>query len=396
MGLGRWSEAVRERAKAALHRPSPYGPDLDVTSFEPGLSAGEPEPELVSQTGLDLERAKREAMYVQVDQALVKYFSKVPGVEVKCLERLLEEEPDVAKEYLWRLLDPATDKYTAIAALKGAGGYFVRVKRGAKVEVPVQACMFIRSSSLQAPHNLVIVEEGAEATIHIGCLTMPEAAALHAAMSEIYVERGARLKMIMVHAWNAVTHVRPRTVIKVEEGGELLSYYMNLSKVKSLQTYPLVKLAPGARAYIASIILGRGGAEIDVGTKVELEDASAEIVSRVLARDSSRVYARALLSGPSGQGHIECSGLMLSDEARIVMYPELDAKGPRARLTHEASIGKLSEEEINYLISKGFSREEAEGILVRGFMNVELSFLPERLQKYVSSVLDVMKKMATM
>ena len=61
MGLGRWSEAVRERARAALRRPSPYGPDLDVTSFEPGLSAGEPEPELVSQTGLDLERAKREA-----------------------------------------------------------------------------------------------------------------------------------------------------------------------------------------------------------------------------------------------------------------------------------------------------------------------------------------------
>ncbi|MEM4672553.1 MAG: SufD family Fe-S cluster assembly protein [Sulfolobales archaeon] len=396
MALKSWIELVRERAKQALDKPSPYGVDINIRDYPIGLeSIEELDLERSSIVGIDIEKASREALYLQVDQAVIRYLSRVPGLEISRIEEFIDSNPDIARDYVWRLIDPGTDKYTAVAALRGSGGYFIRVKRRSKIDVPVQACLLLRSSSLQAPHNIVIVEEGAEATVYTGCLVMPERAGLHIGISEFYVERGGKLRFIMVHAWNNITHVRPRTAVLVDEGGEYVSYYMNLSYVKTLQTYPRVKLMDSARAYTASIILGLGEANIDIGSLIELNGySSGEIVSRVLARDTSTIYSRALIKGSKGKGYIECSGLMLDERSKIVMLPQLEAEGVNAQLTHEASIGKLSEDEINYLISKGFSREEAEGILIRGFMNVDLTTLPERVRKYVAQILDLMSRKA--
>ncbi|MEM1894929.1 MAG: SufD family Fe-S cluster assembly protein [Acidilobaceae archaeon] len=396
MALKSWIEWVRERAKQALDKPSPYGVDVNIRDYPIGLeSIEELDLSRTSIVGIDIEKASREALYLQVDHAIFKYLSRIPGLEISRIEEFIDSNPDIARDYVWRLIDPGTDKYTAVAALRGSGGYFIRVKRKSKIDIPVQACLLLRSSSLQAPHNIVIVEEGAEVTVYTGCLIMPESAGLHIGITEFYVERGGKLRFIMVHAWNNVTHIRPRTAALIDEGGEYVSYYMNLSHVKTLQTYPRVKLMDNARAYMASIILGLGEANIDIGSLIELNGySSGEIVSRVLARDTSTIYTRALIRGSTGKGHIECSGLMLDERSKIVMLPQLEAKGINAQLTHEASIGKLSEDEINYLVSKGFTREEAEGILIRGFMNVDLTILPEKVRKYVAQILDLMSKKA--
>jgi Fe-S cluster assembly scaffold protein SufB len=313
------------------------------------------------------------------------------------IEDLIDQKPDEAYEYLWRLVDPAADKYTALAALRGRGGYFIKVKRGVKVEEPIMACLYMSYGGLQAPHNIVVIEEGAEATVYTGCTIAPEVLGLHVGISEFYVGKSAKLRFIMVHSWNRVSHVRPRTIVSVDHGGEYISYYVNMARVKTLQTYPKVHLADDAKAFLASILLGLGKADIDVGSSVYIHgnNSGAELVSRALARDEAKIFMRALILGEGvSRGHIDCRGLMLSDKASIQTVPELIAKNPNVMLTHEASIGRLAEDEINYLVSKGFSKEDAVSALIRGFASIDIKGLPDRVRSYIESIEKVISEKA--
>ncbi len=386
MGLESWLEKIRERAKSALNKPALYGVDIDISEYLKPLS-GEPrlDTKKASEVGVDFSAR---AHYTQVDQAYFSYLSKIPGIEVKRIEDFIEENPDEAKEYVWRLIDPATDKYTAIAALRGLGGYFVRVKENTRVEDPVMTCLFMSIGGLQAPHNIAVVEKGAEVTIYTGCTIAPESLGLHVGITEYYIEEGAVLRYVMVHSWNNVSHVRPRTAVWVKPGGKYISYYVNIGRVKTLQTYPVVRLERDSQAYMASILLGLENSILDVGGVAYLlgENATAELVSRVLGRDSSRITARARIIGRSGRGHIDCRGLLLSDKSIIETIPELLAESPNTILTHEASIGRIAEDEINYLVSRGFTREEAVGIIIRGFISLDIKGLPERVKKHIETI----------
>lgn len=144
----------------------------------------------------------------------------------------------------------------------------VRVKGGAKVKEPNLACLSIVKGGLQAPHNVAIVEEGAEAVVYTGCVIAPEVVGLHVGISEFYVLPRTKLRFIMVHSWNRAAYIRPRTGVLVEEGGEYVEYYANLAHVKSLQKSPQNWLREDAKAYLASVLLGLGEAEIDVSTSV--------------------------------------------------------------------------------------------------------------------------------
>jgi len=386
MGLESWLDKIRERAKSALNKPAIYGVDIDVSEYLKPL-AGEPrlDRERASEVGVDFSA---KAYYTQIDQLYFTYLSKIPGIEVKRIEDFIEENPDEAREYVWRLIDPATDKYTAIAALRGLGGYFIRVKENTRVEDPVMTCLFMSIGGLQAPHNIAVVEKGAEVTIYTGCTIAPESLGLHIGITEYYVEEEATLRYVMVHSWNRVSHVRPRTAVLVKPGGKYVSYYVNIGRVKTLQTYPVVYLERETHAYTASILLGFENSILDVGGAVHLlgEDSSAEVVSRSLSKDYSKITARAKIIGKHGKGHIDCRGLLLSETSTIETIPELLAESPNTVLTHEASIGRIAEDEINYLVSRGFTREEAVGIIIRGFISLDIKGLPERVRKHIETI----------
>jgi Fe-S cluster assembly scaffold protein SufB len=383
-----WLEKVRERAKAALAKPAEHGPDIDVTQFDITTHVDESAAiKAAERAGVSV---RVPAFYIQADSAYFNYLSKIPGIEVYRLEEFIEANRDLAKDYVWRLVPPDMDKYTAVAALRGVGGYVIRVKSGVKVEQPVLACLSIVRGGLQAPHNVVIAEEGADVVVYTGCTIAPEAVGLHAAISEFYVMRKAKLKFVMVHGWNAATHVRPRAAALVGEEAEYAYYYANLAAVKTLQASPRTLLKDGARAYSVSVLLGPESAQIDVGSVAVLDgaDSAAEIVSRALATARSSITMRALVEARKpARGHIECSGLLMSESANITTVPLLAARHKDASLTHEASIGKLAEEEINYLMAKGLSYEEAVSMLVRGFVTTDIhKYLPEWARQYVESV----------
>ncbi len=403
---------LRERALKALNKPSPYGPDIDLNEFDleglssKGLSSGDilklaQEP--ASRLGLSTLSLSR-ASYVQVNESFI-YRTMIGrlkdlGVIVMSTGEALKKLPWV-RRYYWGLVNVDADKYTASVELYGGGrGYFIYVPPGVKITYPIYTCLLITYTGMaQLVHNIVIVDDGAELNLVTGCASAHRVGgALHVGVSEFYVGRNAKLTFAMIHAWGRGIHVRPRTVVRVKEGGTYVSYYVIYSDVKSIQQYPKVVLDRNSKYYTASIIVGVGNSIYDNGAEAVLEGegSSAEIVSRAIANDNSVINARARIRGlaPNTKGHIECLGLLLSPKAKILAVPELESLNEESILTHEAAIGRIAEDEIEYLMSKGFSEEEAKSLILRGFMRVDIPGLPKATQVMIDNVIKTLSKKA--
>ena len=152
-----------------------------------------------------------------------------------------------------------------------------------------------------------------------------------------------------------------------------------------------------AKAYLASIIASSKTGVYDIGASSILEEpgASAENISRVVARDESSVYARAEIEAleSNTKGHIECLGLLLSPRAFISSIPIITSRKQGAVLSHEAAIGLIAQREIDYLMSRGFTEDEAKAVLVRGFMNIDAP-IPPTIKNQVGQILDMDAKHA--
>ncbi len=399
----------RETLLKALNKPSPYGPDVDLSRFDIGSAEIESleekkVDEVSSRLGLGGGLLKR-ADYLQVNESVISKFmrEKIAGrgaVVLPTNEALKKLE--WAREYSWRLVSPDTDKYTAATSLYGNElGYFIYVPPGVKIKDPVYACLFItKKKHAQLVHNIVVVDEDAELNLITGCGVPDQPlGSLHVDISEFYVGRRSKLTFTMIHAWAPGMVVRPRTAVRVGEGGEYVSYYVVYSPVESIQLYPRVYLGEGARATLNSIVVGGHRGVYDVGSAIVLEgkDSAGEILSRNLGRDSSLIYARSRIEGRAGpsRGHIECLGLIESGAATIAAVPEISSSSPEAILTHEAAIGKISEDLINYLLSKGFSEEEARAAIIKGFLNIEEPRLPQQVREVIKRTVEYIVSRAT-
>jgi len=400
----------RRVVEKALSKPSPYGPDIDLSRYR----LGEPEISEVKEFDIDPRlngtlnrigfRNVNRLSYIQVNESakyrIMEEYLKKYGVRIVPLRKALDEI-DFAQKLSWKLVKPDLDKYTAAAYLYGGEiGYFIYVPPNVKVPIPIYTCLAITSDEkVQFAHNIVYVDRGAEAHLVTGC-AVPHGlrGGLHIGVSEFYVGRNARLTFSMIHAWSEKLHVRPRTSVNVEEGGEYVSYYVIYSPVASIQTYPKVRVGNGGKTYLANVVAASGKGIYDVGSKVELfgKDSSTEVVSRVVARDESMTYARAAIEAYTGntKGHIECLGLLLSDNAQISSIPVITSKKPGALLSHEAAIGIIAEKELEYLMSKGFTEEEARSILIRGFMSIDVPGIPSSIKMEVNKILDLVTKYA--
>lgn len=396
----------RSEVEKALEKPAEYGPDIDLSRYIIGEASIEEAGDIGSEISFATDKVGVDpgrVAYAQIDEralytALAKMLSKYNVVVRPTRDAI--RFTDLAKAIAWRLVDPASDKYTAAAYLYGGEvGYFVYVPPNVKVPVPIYTCLAIMTNkSAQFAHNIVVVDEGAEAHIVTGC-TVPHGVAdgLHVGISEYVVRRNARLTFTMIHAWTDGLHVRPRTSVLVEEGGQYVSYYVTYSPISSIQTHPWVRLGRSGRAYIASITASRGNGIYDIGSGVVLEEpgSSGEIVSRVVALDHSKVYARSAIEALESdtKGHIECLGLLLSDNATISSIPVISSKKKGALLSHEAAIGLIADREIEYLMSKGFTEEEAKSIIVKGFMSIEAP-IPASIKREVDRIIDLTIKHA--
>jgi hypothetical protein len=389
------SEAYREKAKAAAAKPAAFGEDIDLSTY---LTSAEEQPyqsepaklpvqakEQMLEAGVVLDdTSQRSGTYIQMDNTPVHSSVRGEGVEVMPISQALEKH-DWLSDYWWRAVAVDADKYTANIELNRSDGYFIRILPGHKATYPVQACLYLAKARLaQNVHNIIIAEEGSELDIITGCTTASrEDPGLHMGVSEFYIKRGARVTFTMIHSWNPAVAVRPRTGVIVEEDGLFLSNYVLMKPVHSLQMYPSARcVGENATVRYNSILVAGKGSSLDVGSRVVLaaKGAKTEIISRVITTGGN-IIARGYIEGdaPEVKGHLECRGLILHGEGTIHAVPELKGNLAGIDLSHEAAVGKIAEEEVEYLMARGLTRTEATATIVRGFLRVDIKGLPPML-----------------
>ena len=363
----------------------------DITAFD------DEEMRKLRQTGLEPSEAGRIGTFIQTNCDVVQCDCKVEGVELLPVTEALKKYNGL-EEYWWKLVDRDKDAFTAEAGRALDNGYFIRSLPGEKVVYPLQTCLYIRDDNLaQRVHNIIIAEEGSELHIITGCATHPHlTSGLHIGVSEFYVKRGAKLIFTMIHNWGENVYVRPRTGVMVEEDGVFLSNYVSLKGVKSIQTYPVATLAgKRALARFNSVVVAPEGSDIDIGSKVILaaREARAEIISRTVS-NGGKVTARGHLVGKAQKvkAHLECQGLILAEHGVIHAIPELEAHLDDVEMSHEAAVGKIAQEEIEYLMARGLDEDEAVSTIVRGFLNVKIDGLPAELDAELQHAISECQK----
>jgi len=404
------SETYKEKAKEAVAKPAALGEDIDLSNY---VSSGEEQAynadpsqlpprakEQMLEAGIMLDdTSQRSGTYIQMDNVPVHSSTGQEGIEIMAVSQALEKY-DWMADYWWQAVAVDTDKYTANIELSQHDGYFIRALPGQKTVFPVQACLYLSKARLaQKVHNIIIAEENSELHIITGCTTASkEDPGLHMGVSEFYIKRGAKVTFTMIHSWNPEVAVRPRTAAIIEEDGLFLSNYVLMKPVRSLQMYPTARCV-GKNAVVRynSILLAPPGSSLDVGSRaiLDAEGAKTEIISRVITTGGN-IIARGYIEGnaPEVKGHLECRGLILQGKGMIHAIPELKGNLAGIDLSHEAAVGKIAEEEVEYLMARGLSRTEATATIVRGFLQVDIEGLPPLLSAELKKAIETSEKEA--
>ena len=402
------SETHKEKARSAAAKPAAFGEDIDLDTY---VSSAEEQPSQVDPSGLPARTKKRmleagiilddpdqrAGTFIQMDNAPIHSSVRQEGVEVMAVSQALERY-DWLSDYWWQAVAVDTDKYTASIELNQHNGYFIRALPGYKTIYPVQACLYLAKARLaQNVHNIIIAEENSELHIITGCTTASdEEAGLHLGVSEFYIKKGAKVTFTMIHNWNPEVAVRPRSAAIIEEDGLFLSNYVLTKPVRSLQMYPTARcVGENAVVRFNSVLVAAPGSSLDVGSRVILnaKGAKTEIISRAITTGGS-IVARGYIEGnaPDVKGHLECRGLILMGEGIIHAIPELKGTLAGIDLSHEAAIGKIAEEEIEYLMARGLTRSEATATIVRGFLRVDIEGLPPLLSAELQRAIEASEK----
>ncbi len=330
------------------------------------------------KSGIDPD-ARVSGSFMLTDRTTVHCNCADPSVEVLPIGTALDLHGGL-EDHWWRLFEKEGDG-------SADGGYFIRSRPGSDVTYPLQACLYLAEDRFsQNVHNVIVAGENSKLHILSGCASAPGVrSGLHVGISEIYVEKGATLSFTMVHNWAEEMSVRPKTSIVVEEGGTFVSNYICLKPARDLVMYPTAVLrGRGAVATFNSVFLATEGSVIDSGSRVILRapETRAEVVSRAVSM-GGKIYARGHLVGevPGVKAHLECDGLMLSDGGLIHAIPELEARCSDLEMSHEAAVGKIAQEEIEYLMARGLSEEDSRSLIIKGFLSLDILGLPEELKR---------------
>lgn len=407
-------DEIKAKAERAKDKKAVYGPDIDLSLYTQHIERGRIESlENLSQqareaaiiTGIDLKEEHRAGSYMQVDESVVyESLSKSYEGQLEIMSTTSAlNKYDWLEDYFWKSVPVDQDKYTAQAALNMTHGYFIRVFPHQKPQYPVQSCLLVAENNIsQNVHNIIIVEEGAELQVITGCtLAKTDAEGIHLGISEFYVKKGGKLFFTMIHNWADNFHVRPRTWAIVEEDGAFISNYVLMKPVKSIQAFPVAYLkGDRASAKFNTVVYGLKDSNIDLGSRIILEgkDTRGESIARTIAADESVIYSRGDLIARTKDcclAHLDCRGILFSNKGKIYAIPQLVSEGAlKAELSHEASIGPIAEEQVEYLMARGISREDAVSVITSGFLNLDIPYIPEFLDQNIKEVIKATAKEA--
>lgn len=289
----------------------------------------------------------------------------------------LKKYPEIFKKYFGKIIPISDNKYSALNSAVFSGGSFIYVPKGVKVQQPLQAYFRINAESFgQFERTLIIADEGAELMYMEGC-TAPkfDTETLHSAVVELVALKGAKIQYVTVQNWsdNVFNLVTKRGM--AEEDAQIRWVDCNIGSGLTMK-YPAVVLkGERARGEVISIALANTKQHQDTGSKmIHLADnTTSNITSKSVSISDGRASYRGLVYMPKNvkncKNHTECDALLINANSRTDTYPAIVCAGRNNSVQHEASVSKLSEEQIFYMRQRGLSEQEAVSLAVNGFVN---------------------------
>ncbi|HRF49111.1 MAG TPA: Fe-S cluster assembly protein SufB [Anaerolineales bacterium] len=296
----------------------------------------------------------------------------------------LRQYPELVREYFGKTIPPTDNKFAALNSAVWSGGSFIYVPKGVKVEMPLQAYFRINAKNVgQFERTLIIVDEGAYVHYVEGC-TAPiySSDSLHSAVVEIIVKKGGRCRYTTIQNWstNVYNLVTKRAV--AYENATMEWVDGNLGS-KLTMKYPAVYLMePGAHGEVLSIAFAGAGQHQDAGAKIVhgAPNTSSKITSKSISKGGGRTSYRGLLKvykGAEGsRSNVVCDALLIDDQSRSDTYPYIEIDEEDVTVGHEASVSKVGEDQLFYLMSRGLTEEAAATMVVSGFIEPLVKELP--------------------
>jgi len=293
--------------------------------------------------------------YLQIDHK-VKNIFQVEGVTILT-------SPEAWEKYNW------TRKYFS---QKPKEGYFIWLKN--QVNFPLFACVSIAHKNVsQELQNLLIIEKNLKISLQGTCNALKKnLSGVHKAQGKIILKEGSSLKYCHIHSWGEKDIVEPNYEFILGENSKLAYTYKTLSTPQKLRISNLFNLSAKARCNI-NIVANC------IKTKTEIKDvlilkgkgASGMINLRLVGGKDSKVLARSqIVADSESKGHLDCQGLLTDKKSEVSLIPELVCKHKLAQITHEASIGRISQEQLNYLRMRGLTEKEATNLIINGFLEI--------------------------
>lgn len=339
---------------------------------------GIPEAEKTSLAGVGAQYDS-EVVYHSIKEDLVKQ-----GVIYTDMETAIKEHEDIVKEYFMKCVAPNDHKFVALHGAVWSGGSFVYVPEGVNVDIPLQSYFRLNSPGAgQFEHTLIIVDKGAKLHFIEGC-SAPKynVTNLHAGCVELFVKEGATLRYSTIENWskNMLNLNTKRAIVEKNGTIEWVSGSFG-SKISMLYPMSILK-GEGAKMEFTGVSFAGNGQNLDTGSKVihAAPNTSSTINSKSISKNGGKATYRGVVkvnkNAYNSKSMVSCESLMLDNISKSDTIPVIDLMNDDVQIGHEAKIGKISDEAIFYLMTRGLSEDEAKAMIVRGFVEPISKELP--------------------
>lgn len=350
-------------------------PDTIKNTFDK-LGIPEAEQKFLAGVGAQYES---EMVYHSIQEHLEKL-----GVIFLSIEEGLRQHPDIFREYFGKVIPIEDNKFAALNSAVWSGGSFVYIPPGVKVDLPLQAYFRLNMANIgQFERTIIVADEGSQLHYVEGC-TAPSYTtdSFHSGVIEIVVKKNARVRYTTIQNWSTNVYNLVTQRALVEEGGTMEWVDCNLGSKVTMKYPSCYLMGPGARGEILSMAFAGPGQWQDAGGKIIhfAPNTSSKITSKSISKGGGRASYRGLLKVYKGahgvRSNVVCDALLLDPQSRSDTYPSIEIDEEDVSVGHEASVSKVGEEQLFYLMSRGLSEEEATTMVVSGFIEPLVKELP--------------------
>lgn len=320
-----------------------------------------------------------EVVYHSLNESLKKQ-----GVIFESTDIALQKYPEYFKEYFGKIIPANDNKFAALNSAVWSGGSFIYVPKGVHIKLPLQAYFRINAENMgQFERTLIIADEGSSIHYIEGC-TAPTYStdSLHSAVVEIIVKKGARVQYSTIQNWSSNVYNLVTKRAHAYENAEMFWLDCNLGSKVTMKYPAIFLMGDGAKGEVQSLAFAGKNQNQDTGAKIihAAKNTSSKIVSKSISKDNGIATYRGLAKvnkyASNAKNHVTCDALILDDLSQSNTYPTIKSEEQSATVAHEATVAKIGQEQLFYLMSRGLNEEQATSAIVNGFAKPIIKQLP--------------------